>query len=255
MALGPLALQSDMAFGRIAVGYFVDLFTVKQNGQCGSFADHFHTVPFAKWVFDVLGSAIAFHVGPVGITFPPVHSRHRFAFLGKDHFFSLRIPDWFAVSVFRHGRSDLGGVDRAVVVFAAENENVPRAAFDKLRLDAAHPGSAVGTVFPESVNKEATVARAVGTTCHGSLAPLVFHHEMIVTVGIFRADVAHAASGYLEMTVFIEDPDFRGICRQRGFFVQVDGVPFLREQVDDLIWSNRILGRSSGQKKCRQQGR
>jgi hypothetical protein len=58
---------------------------------------------------------------------------------------------------------------------------------------------------------------------------------MIITIGLFRPDIAEASPGYLEMTFFIEHPDFRWIGKSRPLLVKVDGPPVLGEKIYNFV--------------------
>ena len=215
------ALQPDEARGGVAVGHFVDEFAVEKDADRGTRADDFEAVPFAERVLDVLRSAVAFHIGPVGIAVAPVDPRHRFAFGGKSHFRCAFRPDRFAVAIifylcryFRRG-------GRTVAFFRRKNENVPRASLDELGLDAAHPGVPVSAIGSEGMEQKAAVPRAVGTVREGALVPAVIDHEMVVAVGLLRPQVAHAFAADLHDAVFADRPDLFRIVRKRSGRIQV----------------------------------
>src|SRR5262249_37190698 len=88
---------------------------------------------------------------------------------------------------------DLHGDDLALVVLAADDDEIADAALGELALDARHPRALAGTaVGADGVQQDARVAHILAAV--GALAPLVLDRKMIIAILLVRGDVAVAVA-------------------------------------------------------------
>ena len=226
----------------MAVGHFVDEFAVEEDADRSARADDFEAVPFTEWILDVLRSPVAFHIGPVRIAVAPVHPRHRFALGGKSHFGRALRPDRLAVAIILYFGRHLCRGGRTVAFLCREDEDIPRAAFDELGLDAAHPGVPVSAIGSEGMEQKAAVPRPIGSVRESALVPAVIDHEMVVAVGLLRPQVAHAFAADLHDAVFANRPDLFRIVRKGSGRIQVrreSREGRIGKQIDNAVGRNR----------------
>ncbi len=214
--LRALGLEKDFAFGGFAIEGLIDERAVDEVLQHVALGDDFEAVPFAAGAFDIVFATEAHGVAPVLVAATPVD-----AAFGDGLAWGALFPDFLLITV----EHELGGERsrqlRAIRELRREHQDVTHAALDDLRLDAGHPGVAVGTVRAVGVEEDAVVLGLLFARTPSLRAPFEFKDEMVVAVVFLCGHIAVAAAGDVEAAVLGKGPDVFGIIMEIHFRIHV----------------------------------
>src|SRR5262245_32369573 len=193
--LRSFGLENDFAASQAALSARINNFAVDEHSDFVAFADHFLAGPLAVGTFDIVLAAEAKFVRPIDVACEPVDSS-----TGKFSRCRFGVVNVLPVPVFacRHRKFRFYGV--SILVKAANQYEVTRAALDDLTFDRSHPGAikilrraAVGSL---AVNENSAVLSAIFATspCHGSPPP--FGHQMVVGKLFFGNKRTEVLSAY-----------------------------------------------------------
>ncbi len=204
--LRSFGLKKDFAFGGFAIEGLIDERSVDEVLQRVALRDDFESVPLAAGAFDIVFAAEAHGVTPVFIATTPVD-----AAFGHGLAWRALFPDFLFIAVEHEFGGERSGDLRAIGELRREHEDVTHAALNDLRLDAGHPGVAVGTVRAVSMEEDAVVLGLLFASTPSLRAPFEFEDEMVVAVVFLRGDIAVAAAADVEGAVLGKGPDVFGI--------------------------------------------
>jgi hypothetical protein len=186
--LRAFGLEEDFALARFAIEGLVHHRAIDEVLQRVALGDDFEAVPLAAGAFDIVFAAEAHGVAPVLVATFPID-----AAFGHGLAWGACFPDFFLVAVERELSGERSRELCAVCELRREHEDVADAALDDLRLDAGHPGVAVGSVRAVGVEEDAVVLRFLFAGAPSLRAPFEFDDEMVVAVVFLRGDIAVAA--------------------------------------------------------------
>ncbi len=196
--LRALGLEEDFAFAGFAIEGLVDERSIDEVLQRVALGDDFEAVPLAAGAFDIVFAAEADRVAPVFIATFPID-----AAFGHGLAWRALFPNLLLVAIER----ELSGERSREFRRGGEYQNIPYPTLNDLRLDASHPGVAVGAVRAVGVKEDAVVLRFLFASAPGLRAPFEFDDEMVVAEVFLRGDIAITTTGDVQRSISGKGPN------------------------------------------------